>query len=94
MTGRDIIADCDDLFENNIGENDYWINLLLSYFATGISVEANYYFLIQLINFRNKNPKWQIGIFGFLPTLTPAAQFNLLSLVLYLRCTNEVHEGL
>ena len=30
MTGRDIIGDCDDLFENNIGENDYWINLLLT----------------------------------------------------------------
>src|SRR3569832_2076326 len=67
MTGRDIMADCDDLFENI-----YWRKRLLnkpfikSYLASTISVEAKYYFLIHLINFRNKsptktheNPKWQ-----------------------------------
>src|SRR3569832_1570750 len=57
MTGRDIMADCDDLFENI-----YWRKRLLnkpfinSYLASSISVEAKYYFLIHLINFRNKRP--------------------------------------
>ena len=60
--GRDIIADCDDLFENNIGEDDYWINVSLSYLASSISVEAKYYFPAHLINFRHKNPKQQVQI--------------------------------
>src|SRR3569832_1453158 len=73
MTGRDIIADCDDSLKTILAKMTLNKPFINSYLASSISVEAKYYFLIHFINFRNKRPnknlKWQNLIFGFLPTL-------------------------
>src|SRR3569832_1734150 len=75
MTGRDIMADCDDLFEilAKMTLNKPFIN---SYLASSICVEAKYYFLIHFINFRNKRPnknpqKPKMAKFDFLAFCQP-----------------------
>ena len=40
--GSNIIADGDDLFDNNISENEYWKNLLLSFLASCTGVGRSY----------------------------------------------------